>query len=331
MKTRKIGPFNVSPVGLGCMNMSMGYGPIKSESEADQLLNSALDLGYDFLDTASMYGDGHNETLIGRYIANRRSEYVLASKCGIYSGPDGKTRMDGRPEVLVQTCEDSLQRLKTDVIDLYYLHRMDLNVPLEDSIGALGRLVEQGKIRTIGLSEVSSVNLRRAHTAYPVTALQSEYSLWSRTPERGVLDVCRELDITFVPFSPLARQFLTGKTPPMSEMTEKDLRLSIARPRFEPEAFLENEKLLAPFADIASDQQCSMAQLALAWLLAQEEGMIPIPGTKTMEYMIENIGATEVELDSDTVNQLDALINEDTVVGRRYTDALMASVDSEKD
>ena len=331
MQKRKLGPFEVNPVGLGCMNMSMGYGPMDDESNADQLLNQALDHGYDFLDTASMYGNGHNESLIGKYISHRRSEYILASKCGIYSDETKKTRLDGRPEVILQTCEDSLRRLNTDVIDLYYLHRADPKVPIEDTIGAMSKMIEQGKVRTIGISEVSSKNLRKAHATHPMTALQSEYSLWSRTPERGILDVCAELGIAFVPFCPLARQFLTGKTPPMSGMTPNDLRLSIARPRFEPEAFAENQKLLQPFAEIAEQHNCSMAQLALAWILSQEGAMLPIPGTKTIEYMIDNIGAMDVTLEPATVVQLDQLINENVVVGQRYTDPIMAASDSEKD
>ena len=331
MRQRKIGPFTVSAIGLGCMNVSMGYGPRPDDDASGKLFNAALDRGYTFLDTASLYGLGHNESLIGKYLAARRNEYLLASKCGFSRTEDGKTVMDGRPEVLMQTCEDSLKRLNTDVIDLYYLHRIDPNVPVEDSVGALAQLVEQGKIKTIGLSEISADSLRRAHAVHPITAVQSEYSLWSRTPERKVLGVCAELVIAFVPFSPLARQFLTGKSPDVTAVLEDDIRATIARPRFEPENFAQNQKLLTPFGEIAERQGCSMAQLALAWLLAQGENIIPIPGTKHMEWMIENAGAGDIELDADTVAELDALINEDTVVGHRYTDALMASTDSEKD
>ena len=331
MQQRNIGPFEVSAIGLGCMNTSMGYGPRQDDEISGDLFNAALDQGYSFLDTAAMYGMGHNEQLIGKYIAHRRNEYVLASKCGFSRGSDGKVGMNGRPEVLRKTCEQSLQNLNTEVIDLYYLHRIDPNVPVEESIGELARLVEQGKVQTIGVSETSSDSLRRAHAEHPITAVQSEYSLWSRTPERKMLATCRELGIAFVPFSPLARQFLTGECGDVTTVWEDDIRASIARPRFEPENFAENQKLLIPFAEIAARQGCSMAQLALAWLLAQGDNILPIPGTKHLDWMIENAGAAEVSLDAATVKELDQLINEDTVAGHRYTDALMASTDSEKD
>ena len=332
MKTRTIGPFTVSAIGLGCMNMSMGYGPRPEEEESGRILNAALDHGYTFLDTAAMYGMGHNEELIGKYISSRRKEYVLASKCGIFRGED-KTRIEinGRPEVLMQTCDDSLRRLNTEVIDLYYLHRIDPKVPVEESVGALGRMVEQGKVQTIGVSETSSESLRRAHAEHPITAVQSEYSLWSRTPERQMLATCAELGIAFVPFSPLARQFLTGKSPDVSGVEDEDIRATIARPRFEPDNFEQNAKLLVPYGEIADRVGCSMAQLALAWLLARDDGLVPIPGTKHMEWMIENAGAAEFELDQATVDELDQLINEDTVAGRRYTDSVFAAADSEND
>jgi aryl-alcohol dehydrogenase-like predicted oxidoreductase len=331
MQQRQIGPFTVSAIGFGCMNVSMGYGLRIDDDESGKLFNAALDHGYTFLDTASLYGIGHNESLIGKYLASRRDEYILASKCGFSRTEDGKTVMDGRPEILMQTCDDSLRRLNTDVIDLYYLHRIDPKVPIEESVGALAELVRQGKIKTIGLSEVSASSLRRAHATHPITAVQSEYSLWSRTPERKVLSTCAELEIAFVPFSPLARQFLTGKCPDVTRVLEDDIRASIARPRFEVENFAQNEQLLIPFGEIATRQGCSMAQLALAWLLAQGDNILPIPGTKHMDWMIENAGAGEITLDASTVDELDQLINEDTVAGHRYTDALMASTDSEKD
>jgi aryl-alcohol dehydrogenase-like predicted oxidoreductase len=331
MQQRQLGPFSVSAIGLGCMNVSMGYGERLDDDDSGRLFNAALDQGYNFLDTASLYGLGHNESLIGRYLATRRNEYTLASKCGFSRTEDGKTVMDGRPEVLKQTCEDSLRRLNTDSIDLYYLHRIDPAVPVEDSVGALGELVAAGKIKTIGLSEISADSLRRAHAVHPITAVQSEYSLWTRTPERKILATCAELGVAFVPFSPLARQFLTGKCRDVTSVGEDDIRASIARPRFEAENFAENEKLLIPYAAIAERQGCSMAQLALAWLLAQGDNIIPIPGTKHMDWMIENAGAAEIALDAATVDELDSLINEDTVTGYRYTDALMASTDSEKD
>lgn len=332
MHTRTIGPFSVSAIGLGCMNVSMGYGPRQDEEESGRVLNAALDHGYRFLDTAAMYGMGHSEELIGKYLASRRDEYVLASKCGIFRGQDkDKIEINGRPEVLMQTCEDSLRRLNTEVIDLYYLHRIDPNVPVEESIGALARLVDQGKIQTIGVSETSSASLRRAHGEHPITAVQSEYSLWTRTPERQMLATCRELGIAFVPFSPLARQFLTGKSPDVSGVLEDDIRATIARPRFEPDNFAKNAQLLEPYAEIAERVGCTMAQLALAWLLAQGDDIVPIPGTKHMDWMLENAGAAEIALDQSTVDELDELINEDTVAGRRYSDAVFAAADSEQD
>ncbi len=331
MQQRQLGPFSVSAIGFGCMNVSMGYGERLDDDDSGRLYNAALDQGYNFLDTASLYGLGHNEGLIGKYLSSRRDEYTLASKCGFSRTEDGKTFMDGRPEILKQTCEDSLRRLNTDSIDLYYLHRIDPAVPVEDSVGALGELVVAGKIKTIGLSEISADSLRRAHAVHPITAVQSEYSLWTRTPERKILATCAELGVAFVPFSPLARQFLTGKCRDVSTVSETDIRATIARPRFEPENFAENEKLLIPYAAIAKRQGCSMAQLALAWLLAQGDNIIPIPGTKHMDWMIENAAAAEITLDAATVSELDTLINEDTVTGYRYTDALMASTDSEKD
>jgi aryl-alcohol dehydrogenase-like predicted oxidoreductase len=331
MQQRKLGPFAVSAIGLGCMNMSAGYGPRPLEEYSGSLLNQALDQGCTFFDTAALYGIGHNETLIGNYLASRRAEYVLASKCGIYKNAQGKTEINGRPEVLQKTCEDSLRRLKTDVIDLYYLHRPDPGVPIEESVGALSRMVEQGKVRVLGLSEVSDITLRRAHATHPITALQSEYSLWSRTPERKVLKSCAELGITFVPFSPLGRQFLTGKSSDVQSLGENDYRCTIARPRFEPKNFAQNSKLLIPLAAIAQRNDCSMAQLVLAWLLAQGEFVVPVPGTKHIEFMIENLAASEIKLNSETITELGALINEQSVSGDRYEAALMRSSDAERD
>lgn len=306
------------------MNMSMGYGPA-DDDESIRLLNEALDVGYTFLDTAQVYGSGHNEELIGKALSARRNEYVLATKCGL-----SRVGISGDPKGIYESCENSLKRLQTDVIDLYYLHRVDPDIPIEESTGALSRLVEQGKVREIGLSEVCSENLRRAHAEHPVAALQSEYSLWSRTPERGILDVCDELGVTMVPFSPLGRAFLTGKSADVSQLIETDLRCTIARPRFEPEAFKKNSELLVPYGKIAEENNCSMAQLALAWLLHRKND-VPIPGTKHIEYMKENAGASGIELSEDTVTELNALINEDTITGNRYIDDRMVEADAERD
>ena len=336
MHTRKLGPFNVSSIGLGCMSMSMGYGPA-DDAISPRLLNEALDAGYTMLDTAALYGHGHNETLIGDTLKQRRHEYILATKGGMSrSDVDGKLTIKGTPEALRANCEESLQRLQTDVIDLYYQHRLDPDVPIEESVGAMAELVQAGKIKTIGLSEMSSETLRRAQAVHPITAMQSEYSLWSRTPEAKMLKTCEELGVTLVAFSPLARAFLTGAASDLTQLTDNDIRCTNARPRFEPDAFAENVKLLEPYRAIAERVGCSMAQLALAWVLGQRDSagnktIIPIPGTKHIDYMHDNAGAGDIELDQVTLDELDTLINEETVVGRRYTDALMASTDSERD
>ncbi len=331
MHQRKLGPFTVSAVGLGCMNLSMGYAKA-DKKEGVRLLNECIDAGYTFLDTASMYGMGHNEELIGKSLSHRRDEYLLASKCGIVKNNSGGTELDGRADVIRQTCEDSLRRLQTDVIDLYYLHRLDPKIPIEESVGALSDLVREGKIKTIGLSEMCAETTRRAHAVHPITAMQSEYSLWTRTPERKILAICDELEIAFIPFSPLARSFLTGITRNVTQVDEGDIRSTIARPRFEVANFNKNLKLLKPYKRIADEQDCTMAQLALAWILARHGNrMIPIPGTKDIDHMHENAGAGDISLSNDVVQTLNELINETTVAGRRYTDALMASTDSEKD
>lgn len=330
MQYRSLGSFSVSAIGLGCMNMSMGYAPA-DKNESVRLLNECIDAGYNFLDTASMYGMGHNEELIGNTLRHRREEYLLASKCGIVKNDKGNSVIDGRPLVIKQTCEDGLKRLQTDVIDLYYLHRVDPKVPIEESVGALSDLVGEGKIKTIGLSEVCAETTYRAHAVHPISAIQSEYSLWSRTPERKILSVCDELNITFVAFSPLGRSFLTGISSDVTRVDKSDIRATIARPRFEPENYSRNLKLLGPFERIANEQSCSMAQLALAWILARSDNVVPIPGTKDVEHMRENIAAADIVLDASIVEKLDQMINENTVAGRRYTDELMDTTDSERD
>jgi len=313
----------------------MGYGPADDRLSA-RLLNEALDAGYRMLDTAAMYGDGHNESLIGETLAGRREEYLLASKGGLRRDPEKGRVIDGSPQSLKAECDASLRRLRTDVIDLYYLHRLDKNIEIEESVGALAELKAAGKVRMIGLSEVSSETLRRAHAVHPIAAVQSEYSLWSRTPETSMLRTCAELGVTFVAFSPLARAFLTGKAVDVTRLDDSDIRCTNARPRFEPENFQHNNRLLEPYAAIADRVGCSMAQLALAWLLGQKDSsgnktIVPIPGTKHIDYAIENAGAGDIELDDATLAELDTLINESTVAGRRYTDALMAATDSERD
>ena len=325
MQTRKLGPFSVSALGLGCMNLSHAYGTPPDAKTAANLLHRALDLGYSHLDTAALYGFGANETLLGDTLQRRRDEFVLASKCGIFKNAAGVREINGRPEILKKTCEDSLRRLRTEVIDLYYLHRWDKQIPIEESVGALSELVGEGKIKAIGLSEVSAGTLRKAHAEHAIAAVQSEYSLWTRNPEIKLLQACRELGTALVAFSPLARAFLTGRLRDPESLEAKDLRRNM--PRFEPANYRANLKLLDGVSAIADEVGCSMAQLALAWLLYKGEHIIPIPGTSNLDHLAENAGAVDVVLSPETVERLDRLINQDTVSGARYN----ASTQSERD
>ena len=332
MKHRKLGPFNVSAIGLGCMNLSHAYGAPVSAEQGERVLLTALDQGVDFFDTAALYGFGANETLVGRVMKPHRSRFTLASKCGMQGvdvNGDGKLVrvIDGRPATLRQTCEDSLRRLQTDVIDLYYLHRWDKNVPIEDSVGALADLVRAGKIRSIGLSEVSATTLRKAHAVHPIAAVQTEYSLWTRNPEIAVLDACRALGAAFVAFSPVARGFLCGDLRDVSTLDAKDIRR--AMPRFAPEAYAANLQLLDGYLQVARDVGCTPAQLALAWLLHRGEHIIPIPGTTSVEHLHDDLGAVDVTLDAATMQRLDGLINQHTVVGARYSAQSASEVDTE--
>jgi len=327
MQQRRLGPFSVSAIGFGCMNLSHAYGAPPAPEAAEALLLRALDRGINFFDTAALYGFGVNETLLGRVLKPHRSKIVLASKGGM-TGINGKRVIDGRPQSLKRDCEDSLQRLQTDVIDLYYLHRWDKQVPIEDSVGALADLVRAGKVKTIGLSEVSALTLRRAHAVHPITALQSEYSLWTRNPEIAVLNTCRELGTAFVAFSPLARAFLTGTLlKPQEQLEAKDIRNQM--PRFEPANYAKNLDLLPEYQRIADEARCTPAQLALAWLLAQGEDIIPIFGTRSAAHLDENAGAANVKLEPRIVERLDALINQKTVTGPRYNAATQAEIDTE--
>jgi aryl-alcohol dehydrogenase-like predicted oxidoreductase len=328
VQTRMIGKLEVSAIGLGCMSMSQAYGkPDRTESE--RALHRALDVGYTFLDTASVYGLGHNEKLIGETLGTRRSEFVLASKCGIIVGKDGRRGVDCRPEAVKKTVQESLERLRTDVIELYYLHRRDPDVPIEDSVGALAECIEEGKIKYIGLSEVSSTTLRRAHAAHPITAVQSEYSLWTRDPENKVLAACEELGVGFVPFSPLGRAFLSGQVTDMGALEENDLRQRM--PRFRGNDFQRNLGLLEEFGTLAAANHCTMAQLALAWLLAQGETLVPIPGTKHVEYAVENAEAANLRVSEVDLKRAGEIISPRTVSGDRYGRSQMISLDPEED
>jgi aryl-alcohol dehydrogenase-like predicted oxidoreductase len=310
------------------MSLSHAYGTPPDPEAAAVLLNRALDIGYTHIDTAALYGFGANETLIGRALAGRRRQFVLATKGGMFRNAQGQREIDGRPEVIKRTCEESLTRLKTDVIDIYYLHRWDKRLPVEESVGALADLVTAGKIRTIGLSEVSAATIRKAHRVHPVTAVQTEYSLWTRNPEVAVLDTCRELGVTLVPFSPLGRGFLTGGLRDVSALPPKDIRL--AMPRFQGEHFARNLHLLDGLAALAADERCTMGQLALAWLLAQGEDIVPIPGTTRLDHLEENAKAVDVRLDRQTIERLNALINPRTVSGARYNAATQTENDTEE-
>ncbi len=324
---REIGPFSVSSIGLGCMSLSENYGAPPPIDVAEAVLHRALDLGIDYFDTAALYGFGTNEALVGRVLKPYRDRIMLASKCGV-TGVDGKRVVDNRPETLRRTCEESLRRLQTDAIDLYYLHRLDRSVPIEDSIGALAGLVRAGKIRSIGISEMSAATLRRAHAVHPIAAVQSEYSLWTREPEIAVFDACRELGTAFVAFSPLARSFLTGVLyDPGTQFEKGDIRLGM--PRFQPENFRKNLELLGPYRRIAEEAGCTMAQLALAWILAKAPFIVPITGTRNPRHLEESVGAAAVSLPPEIVARLDRLINQHTVAGPRYSEATQKDIDTE--
>lgn len=327
MPPRKLGPFKVSALGLGCMGMSHGYGRT-DDAESARVLHRALDLGCTLLDTAALYGFGANETLIGATLKQRRHEFILASKCGIFRNAGGTREIDGRPEVLKRNCEDSLRRLQTDVIDLYYLHRIDPRVPLADSLGALVELVREGKVQAIGLSEVSADTLRLAQAIHPIAALQSEYSLWTRNPEIKVLAACRELGIAFVAFSPLGRAFLTGGLRDLTQLPEKDIRRGM--PRFQDGNFARNLALLDEFGRLAGEQNCTMAQLALAWVLAQGPHVIPIPGMRQVAHLEENLKAAELVLTRSMLARLDELMNPRTVAGSRYDAAQQQEIGTEE-
>ena len=331
MKNRPLGPFQVSAIGLGCMNICHAYGSPISEGEAGTLLLAALDAGVTHFDTAALYGFGVSETLVGQFLSEHRSRFTLASKCGMQgvdANGDGKLvrGIDGRPETIKATCEASLKRLKTDVIDLYYLHRWDKSVPIEDSVGALSDLVRAGKIQSIGLSEVSATTLRKAHAVHPIAAVQTEYSLWTRNPEIAVLDACKALGTAFVAFSPVARGFLCGEMD-VNALDAKDIRRTM--PRFSPENYAANAKCLPSYFALAKEVGCTPSQLAIAWLLHRGDHILPIPGTRTVAHLHDDLGAADVKLSADVMARLDALINQRTVVGSRYNAQANSEVDTE--
>ncbi|MGH8081073.1 MAG: aldo/keto reductase [Lysobacter sp.] len=328
LPTRRLsrnGP-SVSALGPGCMGMSFAYGSA-DETESLATLDRALELGVTFLDTADMYGPHTNEQLLGRALAGRRDRVFLATKFGIVFDPSnpGARGVSGSPEYVRKSIEGSLQRLDTDHVDLYYQHRIDASVPIEETVGAMAELVRAGKVRYLGLSEPSAETLERAHAVHPITAVQSEYSLWTRDPEHnGVFEVCERLGIGFVPYSPLGRGFLTGNITSANELQSDDFRLTT--PRFQGDNFTHNLQLAQHVKRIAADKGCTPAQLALAWVLAQGEHLVPIPGTKRRKYLEDNIGALQVVLSPSELAQLDTLFSPDAVAGDRYTPVGMALI-----
>ena len=330
MKTRKIATFDVSAIGLGCMNLSHAYGVPPSAEQGERVLLAALDAGVTLFDTAALYGFGKNEILVGQVLKSHRHEITLCSKGGMagVQFADGMKRViDGSAEAIRRNCEDSLRRLQTDVIDLYYLHRWHKDVPIEDSVGAMSDLVRAGKVRAIGLSEVSAATLRKAHAVHPIAAVQSEYSLWTRNAEIAVLQACAEIGAAYVAFSPVARGFLCGEPLDVEGMVASDLRRSM--PRFLGEAYAANLKVQAAFNTIARDAGCRPAQLALAWLLHKAPHIIPIPGTASVEHLREDIAADAVQLSPHWMARLDETVNQRTVVGQRYPAQASGEVDTE--
>jgi aryl-alcohol dehydrogenase-like predicted oxidoreductase len=326
MNTRKLGKSGlvVSSMGLGCMGMSEFYAG-RDEKEAIATIHRALEIGINLLDTADMYGPFTNEELVGRAIKGRRDEIVLATKFGNVRGEDGSFRgINGRPEYVITACELSLRRLSVDTIDLYYQHRVDPNTPIEDTVGAMTQLVEQGKVRHIGLSEAGIETIRRAHKVHPITALQTEYSLWSRDPEDGILDVCRELGIGFVAYSPLGRGFLTGQIKSFDDLAPDDYRRN--SPRFQGQNFKKNLELIRRTEAMAAEKGCTPAQLTLAWVLAQGEDIVPIPGTKRPKYLEENVAALDVVISPQDRKRIDEIAPKGVAAGMRYPESAMAAV-----
>jgi aryl-alcohol dehydrogenase-like predicted oxidoreductase len=327
MQTKPLGNqgLHTSRLGLGCMGMSDFYGT-RNDEESIRVIHHAFERGITFFDTADMYGPFTNEELVGKAITGFRKDIILATKFGIVRDPSdpAKRGFNGRPEYVRSSVEGSLRRLGVDVIDLYYLHRRDPNTPIEETVGAMAQLVQEGKIRAIGLSEVNVDTLRRAHAVHPVTALQSEYSLWTRDPEDGILQTCEELGIAFVAYSPLGRGFLTGQFKTFEDFELGDYRRH--SPRFQGENFDKNLRLVQKIEELAAKKNCTAAQLALAWVLAQGDNIFPIPGTKRIKYLDENIGAMDVRLSGGELAEIDAIAPKGAAAGLRYPENMMGTV-----
>ncbi|HEY7234217.1 MAG TPA: aldo/keto reductase [Gemmatimonadaceae bacterium] len=326
MQTRMLGQqgLTVSAVGLGCMGMSEYYSG-RDERESVATIHRAVDLGVTFLDTADVYGPFTNEELVGRAIKGRRDDVVIATKFGNVRSPEGKfIRLDGSPEYVRQACEGSLRRLDVDHIDLYYQHRVDPQTPIEDTVGAMAELVAEGKVRYLGLSEAAPDTIRRAHRVHPITALQTEYSLWSRDPEDEILPTVRELGIGFVAYSPLGRGFLTGRFRRIEDLPDDDYRRS--SPRFQGENFQENLDLVRHIEELSRQKACAPSQLALAWLLARGHDIVPIPGTKRRQYLEQNVGALSVQLTAQDLARIDAIAPRGVAAGQRYPETGMRAV-----
>jgi aryl-alcohol dehydrogenase-like predicted oxidoreductase len=328
LQTRELGKsgLSVSALGLGCMGMSDFYGP-SDEEKSLETLHHAIETGVTFWDTSDMYGVGHNERLIGRALQGRRDQVVLATKFGVLRGEDGSFRgVNGRPEYVRQACDASLKRLGIDQIDLYYQHRVDQKVPIEETVGAMAELVKEGKVRHLGLSEAAAGTVRRAVAVHPIAALQTEYSLWSRDIEDEILPACRELGVGLVAYSPLGRGFLTGKIQKLDDLDENDWRRT--NPRFQAENLEKNLVLAERIREIAAAKGCTPAQLALAWLLAQGRDVVPIPGTRSIRRLEENAAASQVALSADDLAEIREALPQSLVAGQRYTDAGMAGVNA---
>jgi aryl-alcohol dehydrogenase-like predicted oxidoreductase len=324
MQTRKLGGLAVSAIGLGCMGMSAFYGP-RDEKESLATIDRSLELGCTFLDTADVYGPHTNEELVGKAIKGRRDKFVIATKFAIVIGPGPNARsINGKPEYVKSACDASLKRLGIDTIDLYYQHRVDPNTPIEETVGAMAELVKQGKVRYLGLSEAGANTLRRACKVHQITALQSEYSLWTRDPEDEILPACRELGIGLVAYSPLGRGFLTGQIRKYEDLAADDYRRF--SPRFQGENFGKNLELVARVEAIAKEKKCTAGQLALAWVMAQGEDIVPIPGTKRRKYLEENLGALEVKLTLADLKRIDEVAPKGVAAGLRYPEQMMSSV-----